>query len=201
MAEAGFVPFVPKRLAPVRPAVLREPERHHEDLAIEGGAASPRRIRVAWERLKLLQGRRSSNRAAADGKSSEEIELRGPPPSGLESLSETASGERYGFDSNPWAGMDEEQARLAAIREEAIRLATMACAAALRDTAKRHPSVIERFVDDALQAAGIRDRTDVEIVRSRPLPGDVEIRTGHAAVEGHVDRRADLLVRAAAARA
>jgi hypothetical protein len=101
------------------------------------------------------------------------------------------------------------------IRERAIKLAGEACARALHEAIAKNPLFIARFVDDAIEAAGRatckrvrlspadaaacngRIGTDV-IADERLASGDAIVETSGGTVEATVDRRARLLVRAAA---
>jgi hypothetical protein len=101
----------------------------------------------------------------------------------------------------------------AAVRAMAIRLASAACARALREAVARNPLFVARFVDEALRAAG--DPADASV---RLSPSDARLCAGfircdtiadtglerghvivHApsgAIEATIDERASTLVRA-----
>lgn len=104
----------------------------------------------------------------------------------------------------------------AAVRAMAVRLASLACARALREAVARNPLFVARFVDDALRATG-----DSAKAKARLNPGDArlcagavrcdivadaELERGHVIVqtdsgtiEATIDERASILVRAFAA--
>jgi hypothetical protein len=101
----------------------------------------------------------------------------------------------------------------AAVRAMAIRLASAACASALREAVARNPLFVARFVDEALRAAG--DPLDAN-VRLNPFDarlcagfihcdtiadaglerGQVIVHAGSGAIEATIDERASTLVRA-----
>jgi flagellar assembly protein FliH len=101
----------------------------------------------------------------------------------------------------------------AAVRAMAIRLASAACARALREAVARNPLFVARFVDEALRAAA--DPVDAS-VRLNPsdarlcagfIPcdtiadaglerGQVIVQAGSGAIEATIDERASTLVRA-----
>ena len=101
-----------------------------------------------------------------------------------------------------------------AIRNEAIRLAAIACGCALRHAVMLHPAVIARFVDDALAAAGHPAHARIcvhpdsiaaitapghdRIADDRLSPGDVTVVCDDTSVGATLLERASLLVRAAA---
>jgi Flagellar assembly protein FliH len=100
-----------------------------------------------------------------------------------------------------------------AIRNEAVRLAAIACGRALRHAVMMHPAVIARFVDDAIEAAGhpharIRLHPDSvativvpdhELIADERLsPGDVMVECDGTSVGATLIERASLLVSAAA---
>jgi hypothetical protein len=100
------------------------------------------------------------------------------------------------------------------IRNEAIRLASIACGRALRRTIVLHPAVIAGFVDDAIAAAGnppqacIRVNPDaIAAIANSPHErvadpnlgrGDIVVELDATSIETNVDTFAAILVRAAA---
>lgn len=100
------------------------------------------------------------------------------------------------------------------IRTAAIRLASIACASALRTAIARNPLFVARFVDEALErfpdrpatiflhptdAMVVGERPDATIEESPDLSrGDVIVEAWGKRIEGTIDGRAALLVRRAA---
>jgi hypothetical protein len=100
------------------------------------------------------------------------------------------------------------------IRNEAVRLASIACGRALRHAVVLHPKVIAAFVDDALRSAGTRQVERIRVhsdvaqhvdPRCGPVqiaeelsPGDVFIDLNNGSVGATLETRAELLVAAAA---
>jgi hypothetical protein len=100
------------------------------------------------------------------------------------------------------------------IRNEAIRLAAIACGRALRHAALLHPRTIAGFVDDAIVAAGnpgharihlhpgaIGERHDADHERIGDANlgyGDVIVECDDTSLSADIERRAKLLARAAA---
>jgi len=86
------------------------------------------------------------------------------------------------------------------IRNEAIRLAAIACGRALRHVAFVHPQALACFVDDALAAAGRPTPHSISSHQSDDSLefGEVIIDCGGSRVEADIQTRAALLVRAAA---
>jgi flagellar biosynthesis/type III secretory pathway protein FliH len=103
--------------------------------------------------------------------------------------------------------------RLADIRNDAVRLAAVACGKALRRGMLLDPAQLARFVDDALSDAQARDGA---VVRLNPndvaaaaspscdtisdpslAPGEFAIDTSSGTISGNVEERAALLVLAA----
>lgn len=86
------------------------------------------------------------------------------------------------------------------IRNEAIRLAAIACGRALRHAALIHPQVIARFVDDALEAAGNPKSFSIGSNGSDGALdfGEVLIQCDGSFIGAELETRAELLVRAAA---
>jgi hypothetical protein len=110
---------------------------------------------------------------------------------------------------------DDEEERAAALREEAIRFASIALARALRVTLAENAAALSRYVDDALSACGrverarvrlhpsdaacYRPRRDVEIIAdASQARGDVVVETDVGMVCATLEERAALLARAAA---
>jgi hypothetical protein len=99
-------------------------------------------------------------------------------------------------------------------RNEAVRLAAVACGKALRHAVMLHPRVIAAFVDDAIAAAGhpltARIRVHPASVGSiatpqydrvgddRLSPGEVVVESDGVSLGADLDSRAELLVSAAA---
>lgn len=100
------------------------------------------------------------------------------------------------------------------IRNEAVRLAAVACGRALRHAVAIDPSVLARFVDDAIAASG---NTKHALVRVHPdlvravarrgheciaddsvALGEVVVEAQGASVAANLDERAEVLARAAA---
>ena len=86
------------------------------------------------------------------------------------------------------------------IRNEAIRLAAIACGRALRHVAVVHPQTLANFVDDALVAAGRPTPHSISTHQSDANLefGEVVIESEGSRVEADIETRAKLLVRAAA---
>lgn len=101
------------------------------------------------------------------------------------------------------------------IRERAIKLAGEACARALREAIARNPLFVARFVDAAIEAGGRAACKRVRlpaadaascsggialdvVTDERLATGDVVVETTGGTIEATIDRRALLLVRAAA---
>jgi len=110
---------------------------------------------------------------------------------------------------------DDEEERLAQIREEAIRFAAIATSRALRSALENDAVALTKYVDDALRACGrfgrarvrlhpadvshYRPRSDVEVVADDTCAcGEVVVETEAGSVRGVIDDRAALLARAAA---
>lgn len=184
MVDQAFTPFAPRRLAQqietARPAPESPPRSRH--------------VRVAYARLHSLLSSRVQNVGAVDlGSTHAAAEVSQPPaPRSWEALTQSAAAR---------SESDDAETRTIQIREEAIRIAVAACAMALRDTAKRYPGAIARFVDDALRAAGVTDRVQLQAPPQRSDDGDVELLVAAGSVGASVDDRARVLVLAAAARA
>jgi len=109
----------------------------------------------------------------------------------------------------------DSDACAAAVREEAIRLAGLACARALHEAIARNPLFVTRFVEDALRASGDTSRARV---RLRPVeastcagavkcdvvaddalePGEVVVECDRGTVRATIEERARRLARAAA---
>jgi len=103
--------------------------------------------------------------------------------------------------------------RLADIRNEAVRLAAIACGKALRRAMLLDPAQLARFVDDALSDAQARNGAVVRLhpndvaVGASPscdtnpdsslAPGEFAIDTSSGTISGNVEERAALLVLAA----
>jgi flagellar biosynthesis/type III secretory pathway protein FliH len=113
------------------------------------------------------------------------------------------------------ANADDAEEHAAAVRDEAIRFATIAAARALRTALAHDAAALTRYVDDALRACGrvvhsrvrlhpadaalYRPRRDVEIVADASAArGDVSVETDAGTVGATIEDRAALLVRAAA---
>jgi len=107
-----------------------------------------------------------------------------------------------------------EEERLAQIREEAIRFASIATARALRSALTNDALALTRYVDDALRACGrfdratvrlhpadvghYRPRSDVEVVAdASSIRGEVIVETDAGSVRAVIEDRAALLARAA----
>jgi len=103
----------------------------------------------------------------------------------------------------------------AAVRQRAIKLAGEACARALREAIARNPMFVARFVDDAIEAAGGASCKNVRlspidsaacdghvavrvVADERIARGEVVVELNNGTVEATLDKRAELLVRAAA---
>ena len=102
------------------------------------------------------------------------------------------------------------------IRNEAVRLAAIACGRALRRAVLLHPQVIAAFVDDAIASSGGRPIRRI-LVHESLVPhlgqhrgsvqaatdlceGDIEIELEGGSIGAGLKRRAELLVAAAAER-
>ena len=87
----------------------------------------------------------------------------------------------------------------AVIRNEAVRLAAIACGRALRHVGAIHPQLIATFVDEAMMAAGQPAEAAVGVCELRE-DGDISVTFGEAnvGIGADLDTRAELLVRAAA---
>lgn len=180
MVDEAFTPCAPRRLAQQIETARSTPE----------SSPRSRHVRVAYARLHSLL----SSRAQSDsGDAAAAAEVPQPPaPRSSEALTQSAAA---------CSESDDAETRWIQIREEAIRIAVAACAMALRDTAKRYPGAIARFVDDALRAAGVTDRAQLQARPQCSDDGDVELRVAAGSVGASVDDRARVLVLAAAARA
>lgn len=88
------------------------------------------------------------------------------------------------------------------IRNEAIRLAAIACGRALRHVAVAHPQAIASFVDEAFAAAGrpTHHSTSSHLNDATLEFGEVVIQCDGSRVGADIETRAELLVRAAAER-
>jgi len=115
----------------------------------------------------------------------------------------------------PFALACDPAGRAAAVREEAVRLAGLACARALHEAIARNPLFVTRFVEDALRASGDTSRARV---RLRPVeastcagavkcdvvaddalePGEVVVECDRGTVRATIEERARRLARAAA---
>jgi hypothetical protein len=100
------------------------------------------------------------------------------------------------------------------IRNEAVRLASIACGRALRHAVLLHPRIIAAFVDDALRSTGARqvERIRVHATGASQIdpsqgpvqiaddlsPGDLFIDTNGGTIGADLETRAELLVAAAA---
>ena len=110
---------------------------------------------------------------------------------------------------------DDGEERLAHVREEAIRIAAVATARALRTALAHDASALTQYVDDALRACGRLVRAKValhpaDVVRYRPRrdvdvfadessdQGDVAVETDAGSVRASIEQRAALLARRAA---
>jgi hypothetical protein len=133
--------------------------------------------------------------------------------------STNANAEREAEPSEPpFAGASEpedEAERAAALRDEAIRFASIATARALRTTLAHDAAALTRYVDDALRACGritrarirlhpadaqlYRPRRDVEVIADASAArGQVAVETDTGTVSATIEERAALLARAAA---
>ena len=142
-----------------------------------------------------------SEHAAADSESSESsavaVELVAPvePHPSIESPDLEPAKADLSADRTPPV-CDHRQL----IRNEAIRLAAIACGRALRHVAFVHPQALACFVDDALAAAGRPTPHSISAHQSDENLefGEVTIDCDGSRVEADIQTRAALLVRAAA---
>jgi len=115
----------------------------------------------------------------------------------------------------PFALACDPAGRAAAVREEAVRLAGLACARALHEAIARNPLFVVRFVDDALRASGemkdacvrlrpvdaatCADAVKCDVVADDALePGEVVVESECGTVRSSIEERATRLVLAAA---
>jgi hypothetical protein len=127
--------------------------------------------------------------------------------------SETPPGATGDSDDAAEDSYDDEE-RAAALREEAIRFASIATARALRTTLAQDAAALTCYVDDALRACGrvvrarvrlhpvdaalYRPRSDVEIIAdASSARGEVTVETDTGTLGATIEERAALLARAA----
>jgi len=205
MADAGFAPFVPRCLgepvlAPSLESVsVEDPSprleaAHDEAVAKRGDGAAPGPNETAMSRD-----------SGTDAQPSAEAQQE---PAQVAATSEVPA---HGHDFQiPSRAMCDHSIQ---IRNEAIRLASIACGRALRHAVVLHPAVIVAFVDEALAVAGPQRKRRVlvhpDLVEAlgEQLPvagdptlirGDLRIEADGCGVDGLMDQRAALLVAAAA---
>jgi hypothetical protein len=125
-----------------------------------------------------------------------------------------AQAESPGLDA-PDAHVHDAAACAQALRETAIRLASHACARALRVAIARNPLFVARFVDDALgalraksgacarlhpeDAAACSHLVQCQVIADASLsPGEVIVEGDGSRIHATTDGRAEILVRAIA---
>jgi hypothetical protein len=193
IADEDFVPFVPRQLA----QAIHADNVSRSSTLIDKDAQSPAEepVRAADEPT-LTADAPTSASLTTDVTPSPEVQVH------AETSSTTTKAVRHECD------------HALEIRNEAVRLAAVACGKALRHAVMLHPRVIAAFVDDAIAAAGhpltARIRVHPASVGAIATPqydrvGDDCLSPGEVVVEcdgvnlgADVDSRAELLVSAAA---
>jgi hypothetical protein len=193
IADEDFVPFVPRQLA----QAIHADNVSRSSTLIDKDAQSPDEepVRAADEPT-LTADAPTSASLTTDVTPSPEVQVH------AETSTTTTNTVRHECD------------HALEIRNEAVRLAAVACGKALRHAVMLHPRVIAAFVDDAIAAAGhpltARIRVHPASVGAIATPqydrvGDDCLSPGEVVVEcdgvnlgADVDSRAELLVSAAA---
>lgn len=175
--EAGFVPFIPRRVA------------------CASGPQEQRAVgEVQIEPPRSEQPVLTSESQECSPAPSEPVVRPEPPPTTQHPEGEPAQLESVG----KLKPIVCEHGQL--IRNEAIRLAAIACGRALRHVAFVHPQALASFVDDALAAAGRPTHHSISShLNDDTLEfGEVVIQCDESRVSADIETRAELLVRAAA---
>jgi len=200
MGDSDFVPFVPRRAS----HASDEPPAREQAME-DNGLGEP--VEVAYER--------ASSDAPRASDDSVDDEIRRDMVT-HDSMSEPSSAMTDAVLTSAVVQSVAAEAcdHSLAIRNEAIRLAAIACGRALRHAVMLHPAIIARFVDDAIEAAGypaharIRVHADSvaaitapdhdRIAHERLSPGDGTVECDGTSVGATLLKRASLLVSAAA---
>jgi hypothetical protein len=194
IADEDFVPFVPRQLA----QAIHADNVSRSSTLIDKDAQSPAEepVRAADEPT-LTADAPTSASVTPDVTPSPEVQVHAETTS-----STTTNAVRHECD------------HALEIRNEAVRLAAVACGKALRHAVMLHPRVIAAFVDDAIAAAGhpltARIRVHPASVGAIATsqydrvgddclsPGEVVVECDGVNLGADVDSRAELLVSAAA---